>query len=559
MEKKTVLSLFFIFVSTLVLLFGSYSLDKSGFSSGSFENGIWDWLLPDDPFTAQSFLGSVAEVICGILAIAITVVAIIVQLAANRYTSKIIDLFINNAVNVIILSSFVVTSVYGLWVTNSIEVTANGLPGENFFPRIGISAYLVLTSISFFVLVPYFFYVFYFLKPQNIINRIKRQADGFLKEAVIKNRKLGTEKSNDLLQDNVNTLQDNVIANIEQLSEMAMSSLTQADRSLGVDCIKSMQEILTGESDHTEGHDLKEGYLDRKKQFPKEWLEVQRKHFGEFDQETINELVLLRYWVEMKIAQEFLAILIHSLNKERKLVNTIAISTREIGEKALRLRSGSDDAVLHLTINSFNTYLKHGIDKDDILSTIDILYQYRFFAEKILQESEDPNIVIVIANRFKDYGRIAFVEHMAPVLETIAFDLRSLNEVAFKCYRAKNEADEYKNIIRKLLDIFLAVDDFPERSQDEETLVGVRKSQAILASFYMLRKHDTFCSELLTKIRNDMKEEPLDRLRSIKKEILACETEMQPVIDENRPNREYITLNRKDALIEFFEQLGIDP
>ena len=559
MKIKSFLSLFIILVSTLLIFLGTYFLDKAGISDGHFEKGVWDWLMPDDPVTAQGFLGSVAEVVCGILAIAITVVAIIVQLAANRYTSKIIDLFINNTVNVGILSFFIVTSVYGLWVTNSIEVTTNTMNPETFFPRMGISVYLIFTSVSFIILVPYFFYVFYFLKPQNIINRIKKQADGFLKDACLKNRRLGNDKINKKLQGTLYKLQDNLIANIEQLSEMALSSLTQSDRSLGVDCVKSMQEILTGKNGNTEGQDLEKGYLDQKRRFSKEWFEVQKKHFGEFDEGIIKELTLLKYWVEMKMGQEFLAILIHSLNEERKLVNTIAISTRDIGKKALRLESGSDDAVLRLVKNSFNTYLKHSIDKEDILSTIDILYQYRFFAEKILQESEDPAVVIDIAHHLKDHGRIAYVEQMSAVLETIAFDLRSLNEVAFKCYRAANESDEFKKVIHELLDIFLTVDDFPERSQDEETLIGVRKSQAILASYYMQWENGDFCRELLAKIENDMKEEPLERLKQIKKEILECKTEMQPVIDENRPNREYITLRRKDELVEFFERLGVDP
>ena len=62
-----------------------------------------------------SNLGSFAEVITGVLGIAITVVTIIVELAATRYTPKISDLFIRNSVNIVILSFYIITCLFGVW------------------------------------------------------------------------------------------------------------------------------------------------------------------------------------------------------------------------------------------------------------------------------------------------------------------------------------------------------------------------------------------------------------------------------------------------------------
>ena len=58
--------------------------------------GSWNWTLwPDrwlggsDSASALAALSSAAEVVAAVLAIAITVVAIVVELAANRYTHRI--------------------------------------------------------------------------------------------------------------------------------------------------------------------------------------------------------------------------------------------------------------------------------------------------------------------------------------------------------------------------------------------------------------------------------------------------------------------------------------
>ena len=56
-------------------------------------------LFDFDPFTMQNALGSLSQVIAAVLGIAITVVSIVVQLAATRYTSRVADLFFRDKIN----------------------------------------------------------------------------------------------------------------------------------------------------------------------------------------------------------------------------------------------------------------------------------------------------------------------------------------------------------------------------------------------------------------------------------------------------------------------------
>ena len=107
------------------------------------------------PGRALDVLGSAAEVVAGVLAIAITVVAIVVELASNRYSHEITGLFLRDRWNLAVLALLVITALLCLWTATTLGVT----PATASAP---ISFYLTLTlvSVSLLALLPYFGYVF---------------------------------------------------------------------------------------------------------------------------------------------------------------------------------------------------------------------------------------------------------------------------------------------------------------------------------------------------------------------------------------------------------------
>ncbi len=102
------------------------------------------------------------------LAIAITVSAIIVELAATRYNYRITWLFVSEPINIAAMSLFVVTTLQCVWVgvSRTTGETAH-LPGAAF----GVT--LVLVTVCLLMLLPYFTFVFRFLSPLSIIEKIK--------------------------------------------------------------------------------------------------------------------------------------------------------------------------------------------------------------------------------------------------------------------------------------------------------------------------------------------------------------------------------------------------
>src|SRR5262249_17980139 len=107
-------------------------------------------LFAFDPQTMQNGLGSLAQGIPARLGIAITAVSTVVQLAANRYTSRVTDMFFRDRTNLAVMGFFVVACVEALWVSVGV--------GKDFVPRATITATLVMATASLLLLIPYFAY-----------------------------------------------------------------------------------------------------------------------------------------------------------------------------------------------------------------------------------------------------------------------------------------------------------------------------------------------------------------------------------------------------------------
>src|SRR5215212_2757862 len=86
-------------------------------ADGARPEGPLAQLFDFDPETMQSALGSLAQVIAAVLGIAITVVSIVVQLAATKYTSRVAEMFFRDRTNLAVMGFFVVACIVALWVS----------------------------------------------------------------------------------------------------------------------------------------------------------------------------------------------------------------------------------------------------------------------------------------------------------------------------------------------------------------------------------------------------------------------------------------------------------
>ena len=118
-------------------------------------------------------------------------------------------------------------------------------------------------------------------------------------------------------------------------------------------------------------------------------------------------------------------------------------------------------------------------------------------------ERDHREVLEEVAGHFKYYAQLAHNLGLGFVTETAAYDLCALCEAASELFAPCHD---------RLLRVFLEIDKEAETTAEEKALRGVRKAQAKLASFYLLRGHAPHARA----IYQDMAQESPERLRSIR-------------------------------------------
>ena len=184
-----------------------------------------DWLAQLEREDASGKLSDAAAVVAGVLGIAITVVALVVQLAATRSGHQITPIFIQEPINRIVMSLFVLTTLQCLWIS----VTLGDPNTAAVLPNAGFAITMVLVTISLLVLLPYFTFVFSFLSPLNMIEQLHQRATRVLARAT---------------RDAVEADHSVVTQCIDELQDVARSAIEQSDRAVAISCIEALAELL---------------------------------------------------------------------------------------------------------------------------------------------------------------------------------------------------------------------------------------------------------------------------------------------------------------------------
>jgi len=125
------------------------------------------------------------------------------------------------------------------------------------------------------------------------------------------------------------------------------------------------------------------------------------------------------------------------------------------------------------------------------------------------------------------------------IAETAAYDLSALCEVA---------CDHRSPVHESLLGTFLEIDKEAEDQAQERALRGIRKAQAKLAAYYLLRD----MTGSARRIFDDMATESSERLRSIRDELLSITEKDFWEVTDRGTNFDYVDDARKAHLRQFF-------
>jgi hypothetical protein len=467
--KKAIIALATIFVVTFALI--SFSLLLQG-NFGSILSHPVQWFNGLDSSIAFDIVSTTAELLAAVLAIAVTVIAIVVELAANRYSHRITSLFLREPINIFVMSFFVVATIYSIWIALTLEANVEGASLLN----AGLLTSMLMVTISLVVLLPYFAFVMSFLSPMSIILKIQNSA----LESIVRTD-AGDFESPKL----------KLLHAVDELQDMARRSVELSDRAVEMASINAMLNLTLAYQELIKDPGAVAG----------EWFQVTGAIKNDPDFISINSASLEligseKLWVEVKILRQYLDLMSGSNPSSRDTSYLIAINTKKIATESLRYRPKLE--LVHLCMRCFNSYLRATVNNKDERTGYYIMNQYRLLAEELLAKGEVAGVED-IANYLQFYGILGFKLNLPFLLEVAAEDVAQL---------AGESIGGNHDLLDKLLGLLLDLDQEVKKEFQESSLLGVRRAQLKLAT----RLLETGDEERAVQICDDLKDEKPERI-----------------------------------------------
>ncbi|ACY17057.1 DUF2254 family protein [Haliangium ochraceum] len=457
-------------------------------------------------------VSALAGMIAAVLGIVITVVSIIVQLSADRYTG-VAQMFMRDRTNIVVMVFYVVACVCSVWLSMSLH--------SDFVPRYLALAIMAATSFGLVLMLPYFAYVFWFLEPANIIDRIRMRAVRVVRAA-----------SHARTRERCAELQAPTLSAMEELTDITSNSISGKDKIIASRAVDALRDLCLD-------------YLRSKHKAHADWFCIgagiaKNPDFVAMDPESLRDLETQRTWVEWKILRQYLGIYNEALTSMRDINYLIAIDTRYVGEAAGR---HDDDALVELSFRFMNSYLRSALNARDVRTAYNVLNQYRILVESMLRQGKGETALEGL-KYMKYYGQTGYNMNLTFVAETVAYDVSALCQLAHELDAAQQD---------EMLAHFLDLDQPLRVKSQEKGLLGVRKAQVKLAAYYLLVEEE----DKARLIASDMHSEPAQRLAVIRDQLERVESkDFWEIIDRGR-NFEYMPPAQRAKLDVFFGWLGI--
>ncbi len=282
-------------------------------------------------------LSPIARAYNNVLAMLIATIGLAIPLTANMHTPKLIDMFLRDRLNQIVLFTMAFCAANVLWVAFMI--------GPEFAPMWAIRLAVFGALFGWALLIPYFFYVVRFLDPSSILTRLRIDVERAL-DAVASGRL------------SANTGQTIAHERLYQIGTIVIKSLDRTDRGVALEGIWIIKLLL----DH-------HGRI--KARMPAAWFVVDRADFVGLSSEALELVTVERVFFERQALQQFALAYGHALSKVPDAVSAVSDATRVV---AMAAAARDDDAALGLCIRYFNNYLRESVKAKHVHSIYDVFY-----------------------------------------------------------------------------------------------------------------------------------------------------------------------------------------
>ena len=433
-----------------------------------------------------------------LMAVVFTTVAIAVPLTANLYSLKFLEFFIKDPINSIVLIFVIVTNTANTWL--------GYIAKAEFIPFAALQITSVMMVLSYAVAFPYLYYIFRFLHPDTLLGRLENEVTTRLALANRQPARAGEYRAR-------------VAEAIEHLANIAIKSVDRNDRNTAIESVLTLERLL-------------KAYWEVKPSLPPAWFIADQSFFLGFSSAAVDDLTASRTWVEMKLYGQLNQILSTTVPRIPELTSTVAKTLRKLGAVPV---THNDQASRELAVEYFNTFLRLALNRRDARSVFTVLNEYRLLVEAL--NGDHPELGQEVAYYFQYYGQIARDMQLNFIVEAVAHDLGQFVPAVWKA-GAPNRS--------RLLDRFLEYD-----TQAKQPLPGVKKAQAILASFFLLHGH----YEPVESIRVNFLLLDSAFIRRMREELLRVQREKYWEVTDQRMNIEYVPDAQREKLREFFDDL----
>ena len=513
-RRQWLVPMVFLTAAALAIFWLFYSLDHfvTGGSGAAASGGPAARYWAFDPTSITDAVSSLAGMIAAVFGIVITVVSIIVQLSADRYTG-VARMFLSDRVNLLVMGFYVIACVCGVWLSVSLH--------HDYVPRAALLGMIGATTLGMVLMGPYFRYVFWFVEPMNIVAKIRIDAVKITLQA------FDSSHAPKIAEGQAATL-----GAMEELTDITSNSISGKDKIIASGAVDALKDFTLE-------------YLKHKPRAAASWFDIgpsihENPDFVAMDPESLHDLEKRRTWVEWKVMRQYMGIFNEALATMKDINYLVAIDTRYIGEAAA---AAKDQELIQLVYRFMNSYLRAAINARDVRTAYNILNQYRLLVESMLRQGSAPAAVEGVRHMFY-YGHVSFDLKLTFVTETAAYDVSALCQIA-----SELKLPEEAEILKQFLEL-----DRPLRvSSQESALLGVRKAQVKLAAYYLSQGME----DKARMISKDMEGEPLERLQTIWRQLASVTSKDFWEITDRGRTFEFMPPAQRERLPEFFGWLNV--
>ncbi|GAC1613276.1 MAG: hypothetical protein NVS9B1_21500 [Candidatus Dormibacteraceae bacterium] len=345
-------------------------------------------LLTPDPIASAWTMGLLGTAEGVAIAIVIVVVVLGVQLTADRYSPRIIDIFVRDRMNGAVLALFLGSIIFTIWASTEIK--------PDYVPYVAVYTAITLAIIDFTVLLPYVRYMFQIMRGETIITGIRRHAAHHIRAAI-------AEPKHQLVHRRA------VRESLNQFADIALGSIQEGDTEVALAAIHALRGLVCDD------------YVPVKSELPKHWFTISHDDMPGASEETIIQVDRTGTWLEHLVLATFVDLVGETPAFRKEIIHAIASTTRDVGRRAIH---HGDGELEELVLRFFNTYFRAALNQRAPTFAYSVMNEYRRLAVDLA--ATRPDLPQRVAEHLLRYGRSFDAAGMPFIIGTAAEDVADL-------------------------------------------------------------------------------------------------------------------------------------